>query len=201
MSLLRRLSPCLALVLVLILAPLARPQAEAPQAPAPPAEAPQATPAPAEAAAAPQIIAATPESYWEDMLHFIRVARPDLAQAYGEALLKAVGADDAKLLDIVQNSPSRDTYLQLLLQAQQAPSLKATATQVLDRLQAARMKMARDKDRIAADIGALAKGLRANENATARLRAAGQFAAPNSPRPPCWRPWWTTNNSPCIPTC
>jgi hypothetical protein len=178
MSLTHRFLPCLALLSVLILATQARPQE--PAAPAAPEQPAAANPpaAPDQPAAAEQPPTASPQSLWEDMLHFIRVARPDLAQSYGEALLKATATDDTTLLDIVQNSPHRDADQQLLLQAQQIDKLKPVADQLIARLRTARMKMARDKDRVLADIANLTKGTRANDSATARLRAAGQFAAP-----------------------
>jgi hypothetical protein len=156
----RLLLPCLALLGVLILAPQARPQDQA------------------EPADQNQTAAASLESLWSDFLHFVRVARPDLARDYGQALLKATANDDAKLMAIVQNSTHFDADQRLLLQAQQIDALKPVADQLIERLQAARMKVARDKDRILADIADLAKGARANDNATARLRAAGEFAAP-----------------------
>ena len=115
-------------------------------------------------------------SLWDDFNHFVLIARPDLAEAAATALLDR--ADDTTLLDVVESSQYTE-YEQNLLRAARIESLSATAAKVTQRIQQARIQRSREPARIRRDIEALAKGRRANMNATQRLRAAGQYAAPH----------------------
>ncbi len=117
----------------------------------------------------------TPAALWADFNHYVRIARPDLAQAAGATLLKQV--DDAQLLDTVEASDYKD-YENTLQRATKVESLRATAQQLGQRIQDARIARSREPKRILADIQKLALGKRANFNATQRLKAAGQHAAP-----------------------
>ena len=118
---------------------------------------------------------ADPASLWADFNHYTLIARPDLADAAGKALLSQV--DNAQLLDIVEASDYTD-YDATLLRGQRIESLQATASDLEQRIQAARIERSRDEARIAADIEALDKGQRPYRNAVQRLASAGQFAAP-----------------------
>ncbi len=117
----------------------------------------------------------TPASLWGDFNHYVRVARPDLAQAAAEALMSK--ANPQQLLDIVEASEYKD-YDQTLQRASRIESLRDTAQQIADQIQAAKIKRSREPQRILDDIQNLAKGKRANFNATQRLKAGGQYAAP-----------------------
>ncbi len=119
--------------------------------------------------------ATEPKALWSDFNHYVRIARPDLAQATGEALLKAV--DEQQLLDVVESGDYHD-YEKTLIIASKIESLRELSDQIAGKIQAARVGRARDPKRIIADITSLAEGERANVNATARLKAAGQYAAP-----------------------
>jgi hypothetical protein len=116
-----------------------------------------------------------PASLWADFNHYVRIARPDLAQAVGSKLLGSV--DDQKLLDIVEASDYRD-YDRTLTRAENTATLSEIAGKFRNRIQAARIQRSREPQRIMADIRRLAEGSRAQLNATERLKAAGQFAAP-----------------------
>jgi hypothetical protein len=115
------------------------------------------------------------DSLWRDFNHYVLIARPDLAAAAGQALLKQ--SQGVKLLEIVEASDYRD-YEPILARAARMAEVREVAAQLGDRLQSARVQESRDAKRIAADIALLTEGRRANQNATERLRAAGQFAAP-----------------------
>lgn len=112
---------------------------------------------------------------WEDFNHYVRIARPDMAQAAGAALLGRVSDDD--LLDVVEAGDYED-YVVTLTKAARIETLAPISAQLGERIQAARIARARQPDRIMRDIELLAQGSRANYNATQRLRAAGQYAAP-----------------------
>ncbi len=117
-----------------------------------------------------------PASLWNDFNHYVRIARPDLAAAAGDALLSRV--DDPKLLDIVEASDYED-YEKTLRRAERMPQVETTATAIAERILAAQISRSRDPARIIADIQKLSEGMRTNLNAVERLRAAGQYSAPH----------------------
>ncbi|QDU33625.1 hypothetical protein KS4_16770 [Poriferisphaera corsica] len=115
------------------------------------------------------------KSLWADFNHYVLIARPDLAQAAGQALLEQV--NDATLLKIVEEGDYKN-YEQNLLRAARVADIKDVAQQLDTRIQAARTALSRNADRIAEDIELLAQGQRQYRNAVARLTNAGQYAAP-----------------------
>lgn len=137
--------------------------------------------------------------YWLNFIHYVRIARPDAAQAeatnllaqipavvaatLGEPLVEAGGptlvqrAEDQTLLDIVESREYTDFDV-TLQRASRIATLKDVSEKIQQKIQDARINRSRDRDRITSDIQRLAEGERANLNATSRLRAAGQFAAP-----------------------
>ena len=112
---------------------------------------------------------------WADFNHYVHVARPDLADAAGTALLTKI--DKQALLDVVEASDYKD-YDQALQRATRIAVLKETAGTLTQWIQSARIERSREPKRILDDIQRLALGKRANHNATQRLKAAGQYAAP-----------------------
>ena len=117
-----------------------------------------------------------PKALWADFNHYVLIAHPDLAEAAGETLLKSV--EDAQLLKIVEESDYADDYDLTLVRAAKNAKTKDIANRIEQAIQAARINLSRDTDRIAQDIELLAQGQRPFRNAVQRLRAAGQFAAP-----------------------
>ncbi len=124
--------------------------------------------------AAAKASADAPPQLWSDFVHYVRIAQVNLALESGKALL---ATSDNQLLDVIEQSEVTD-YDATLLRAARIEPLKDTATALLAKIQAARIARIREPDRIGADILRLAEGSRANANATNRLRAAGQYAAP-----------------------
>ena len=115
--------------------------------------------------------------HWVDFCHYVRIANPSLAHGAGEALLSSV--DDEQLVDVVEAAAGDyPNWERILIRAGKVETLVDTAVQLSQRIQAGRILRARDPDRIQRDIQALAAGLRANMNATERLRAAGEHAVP-----------------------
>ncbi len=124
----------------------------------------------------------TPEALWEDFNHYVLIAKPDLALATGQTLLKQ--ADNQTLLATVESS-DREAWANVLARAakmgeadEKYASLVDVAQDLDSRIQAARIELSRNSERIQADIELLAQGQRAYRNATQRLAAAGQYAAP-----------------------
>ncbi len=116
----------------------------------------------------------TPAQLWDDFNHYVLIARPDLAAAAGEALLNA--AEPAAILDVVEASDFKD--LRALDQGTRIDDVREVAARLAQTIQDARIARSREDQRIAADIELLDKGQRPFSEATERLRAAGQYAAP-----------------------
>ena len=118
----------------------------------------------------------TPASLWEDFNHYVLIAKPDLALASGQALLEQ--ADNQTLLATVESS-DRKEWVNVLARATKMGEADETYADLISvskdldgRIQAARIEISRDTDRIAQDIQLLGEGQRAYRNATQRLAAA-----------------------------
>ncbi|MEM0913379.1 MAG: HEAT repeat domain-containing protein [Planctomycetota bacterium] len=125
-------------------------------------------------ATAPAFAQDSVDDAWADFNHYVLIARPDLAAAAGEQLLDA---DDTALLAAVESGDYAN-WEETIGQAQGLDGVADIATNVADKVQQARVAVARDPGRINADIAALATNRRAYDNAVQRLAAAGQYAAP-----------------------
>jgi len=114
-------------------------------------------------------------SLWEDFNHYVRIARPELAADAGAQLLNTTSA--GQLLSLAESGLYRD-YQRTLERAVRIESLRPIAESVGERIESARMERSRDPSRIAENLRRLALGPRPAQNALRRLRAAGQYAAP-----------------------
>ena len=101
---------------------------------------------------------------FDDFMHYILVARPELAASVGQSLLDAT--NEEKLLDIVEASDFADRYRGILDPALKTETVAGVAREVSDRIDAARIARARDESRILADIRQLAQGGRPAAAAT-----------------------------------
>ncbi len=115
------------------------------------------------------------KNWWADFNHYVRIARPELAKASVDSLLG--DASNQQLLDVIEASDYTD-YERTLIRAAKVETLAETVKTLTQRIQQAKVDRARDQRRIATDIAVLAEGTRPNANATSRLAAAGQYAAP-----------------------
>ncbi len=111
---------------------------------------------------------------WEEFCHNVLIAKPELAADFGMQLLEK--ADAEALLAAVETSDYN--IARVLDLAKQTETVKDVALRLEGEVQDARVARARDPERIARDIELLAAGDRPNVMATARLKAAGQYAAP-----------------------
>ena len=115
------------------------------------------------------------ESLWDDFNHYVLIARPDLAAAVAQKLLEI--SDHQMLLDAVEASrfaaPS-----QTFLRASKMEGVSVVGKDLEHLVESARIERSRDPQRIKANIELLDDGQRPNRNATRRLTAAGQYAAP-----------------------
>ena len=122
-----------------------------------------------------QAAASDPSDLWADFGHYVRIGSPQRAVEAANVLVTETEA--GALLDAVEASRFSDTA-SLFRRAQGMEEVADLARQLETKLQEARLSRSREEARIAADIDALNQGQRAYLNATQRLAAAGQFAAP-----------------------
>ena len=112
---------------------------------------------------------------WADFVHYVRIARPALATEAAQGL---VGQDAGSVLDAVEASQVSDPASLFDRARGMGESLPAVATELQKLLENARLDRSRDEQRIAANINRLNNGQRGFANGVARLKAAGQYAAP-----------------------
>lgn len=121
----------------------------------------------------------TPEkgaAAWDDFIHYVLIALPNRAVGHGEYLLEMVGDDDLRLLRYAEEG--RPDYERTLVLASKIEAVADVAAQLSEKIQNAKIQLIRDPKRMAADVRRLTEGGRARSNALARLKEAGQFAAP-----------------------
>ena len=114
------------------------------------------------------------DQLWADFCHYVLIANPALA---GEAAEALTAAEAGPLLDAVEAS-RYDNPQRIFQRAQGMEDIREVAVELENMIQSARLDRSREPQRIAADILLLNQGQRAFDNATQRLKAAGQFAAP-----------------------
>lgn len=114
------------------------------------------------------------DSLWADFCHHILIANPAIAAEAAEALTQV---ESGTLLDAVEASRYENPH-RIFERATGMEDVSEIAGQLKNIIQSARLDRSREPQRIAADILLLNQGQRAFDNATQRLKAAGQFAAP-----------------------
>ncbi|MEM8738634.1 MAG: hypothetical protein AAGG38_09180 [Planctomycetota bacterium] len=114
------------------------------------------------------------DQLWDDYTHYVQIARPELA---AEAVSGLAAVQPGTLLDAVEASRFPDPT-RIFQRAAGMESIAQASAEIQDKIQQARLERSREPQRIANNIQRLNQGQRAYENATQRLKAAGQFAAP-----------------------
>ncbi len=122
--------------------------------------------------------------FFEDFIHYSRLARLDLAAANGQKFAEAA-LDPETILDVVESSPYDDDYVRDLTRMQGMKSEQAQQANIADialaveqKIDQARIAVVRNPQRIREEIAKLDDGLRPRLNATRRLKVAGEYAAP-----------------------
>lgn len=114
--------------------------------------------------------------HWENMIHFVQIAKPETALGHGQWLLDQASHDN--LLDAVEGSRFAQSYEAIISNRMAGnQTTRDVAIKLLKKIQDARFNRARETERIRQDIQRLAQGERARLNALERLKAAGQFAS------------------------
>lgn len=123
---------------------------------------------------APEIADKTLSELWGDFLHYIEVARPDVAESYGQAIL----ARNPKPEDLYRLSLRAANTADILTRGAAQERLKPIIEKIRQKIEASVKENPADADQIAASIEALGGGLKAYENATQRLITNGEYAVP-----------------------
>ncbi len=119
-------------------------------------------------------LAAEPAQLWVDFNHYVLIARPELAADAAKALIEV---DNAALLEAVEASdytnptPTFD-------RAAGMQSVSAVSAELQRKVEQARIDRSREAQRITDNIALLSQGQRPYASAIGRLKAAGQYAAP-----------------------
>ncbi|QNN24588.1 hypothetical protein HED60_20710 [Planctomycetales bacterium ZRK34] len=115
---------------------------------------------------------------WEDYIHYLRVANLELATSAGTAFLNAEMAPE-QLLNIIEEYSTYKDYDTTLTRAEKLEGAAGQlAKDISAKISGARLDVAREGSRIRQSIELLDDGLRHRVNAQARLKRAGEYAAP-----------------------
>jgi len=113
----------------------------------------------------------------DDFMHYTLVNNSELAKANGQAIIDNP-APPEEVVAAFESTANGRVPRDILLQAIRRQDLREVGTKLLDRLEEGYRKVARDPQRIRADVDRLNSGPRAYQNAKDHLAAAGQFAVP-----------------------
>ncbi|MFP3937319.1 MAG: HEAT repeat domain-containing protein [Phycisphaerae bacterium] len=116
----------------------------------------------------------SPEQLWEDFIHYIKIARPELARSYGQALLDS-DADAKTIYEFSQTTPDARATL---TRGERLEGLGETIDEIRERIERGYREKRSDPREIAWAIELLAGTLRGYELGAERLRNSGQFALP-----------------------
>lgn len=114
---------------------------------------------------------------WEDFIHYSRIARLDLAASSGKAFV-ALNLSPEALLGVIEAGPYEDWELDLVRLQRMDQAIASVGKEVEQAIEKARIAVSRDPQRVRQAIEKLDDGARPRINATRRLQAAGQYAAP-----------------------
>jgi len=117
----------------------------------------------------------SPQQLFEDFLHFARLGKFDLADAYARRLLEQPDLDPVELLRIADaDRRSIDTLILIINNS----SIGERATRILDLIREGEFAVRRDVDRIKANIEKLGGPPQMEHAAVQRLVESGEYAVP-----------------------
>lgn len=121
----------------------------------------------------------TPTQLLEDFVHYVRIARPELAAAKGRVLLDS-GITDAELAELLDEGPTtRERFDAAIARAHVVPELEDIADELDRRVYNGRLELSRELKRIEESIGWLIGSQRMKMLATGLLVEAGEYAVPS----------------------
>lgn len=121
---------------------------------------------------------AEPAELLEEFVHYITVAKPDLAIGYGQELLDA-GISAAELAALVdEGAIDLERMDRAFERGLRVEGLESIVEGVASRIEQGRLELARERDRIVEAIEMLDGTLRQKRLGERRLEAAGEYAVP-----------------------
>ncbi|MBO6738742.1 MAG: HEAT repeat domain-containing protein [Phycisphaerales bacterium] len=112
-----------------------------------------------------------------DFIHFVKIARFDVAADLGTRLMDT-GITDEEFVDLVEQSREQQRFEEAIAAGLRVPVLEPIAAQLESMFREGKLDRARNPDEIARNIELLTEGLRARTLARERLIFAGEYAMP-----------------------
>lgn len=112
-----------------------------------------------------------------DFIHFVKIARFDVAADLGTQLLD-LGMEPEAFVDLVEQSREQQRFEEAVAAGLRVPVLEPIAAKLDSAFRDGKLARARNPDEIARNIALLTQGLRARSLARERLIVAGEYAMP-----------------------
>ena len=112
-----------------------------------------------------------------DFIHFVKIARFDVAADLGNQLLDR-GLSTEEFVDLVENSREQQRFEEAVAAGMRVPILEPIAAKLDSAFRDGKLARARNPEEIARNIALLTEGLRARSLARERLIVAGEYAMP-----------------------
>lgn len=113
----------------------------------------------------------------KDFIHFVKIARFDVAADLGEQLLD-MGMDAESFVDLVEKSRELQRFEEAVAAGMRVPVLEPIAAKLDSAFHEGKLARARNPQEVARNIALLTEGLRARSLARERLIIAGEYAMP-----------------------
>lgn len=112
-----------------------------------------------------------------DFIHFVKIARFDVAADLGTRLLDS-GMSSEQFVDLIEKSREQQRFDEAVAAGLRVPALEPIAAQLESLFREGKLARARNPEEIARNIALLTEGLRARTLARERLMVAGEYAMP-----------------------
>lgn len=117
----------------------------------------------------------SPEDLLANFIHFIKIARYDVAAGEGRSLLDS-GLSPTEFVDLVDGSGEMDRFESAIARGLRVEAVQPIAAKLNDLYRKGRLERARDPDEIARNIALLNGTMGERLSARSRLIAAGEYA-------------------------
>lgn len=112
-----------------------------------------------------------------DFIHFVKIARFDVAADLGTRLLDSVAGSE-EFVDLIEQSREQQRFEEAVAAGLRVPVVEPIAAELESLFRDGKLARARNPEEIARNIGLLTEGLRARTLARERLMVAGEYAMP-----------------------
>lgn len=116
-------------------------------------------------------------AWLKDFIHFVKIARFDIAADVGQQLIDS-GMDPEAFVDLVDDSRERARFEEAVAAAMRVPAIEPVAASLDKLYRDGKLARVRNAEEIARNIELLTGGLRARQMGRERLIAAGEYALP-----------------------